>query len=106
MVLAISLALASRSCSRNLSRSGSSFRFFFFFFFFLGCFAPSSGSPDGPAASLGFTVSSGLAEELPRCMLRHLGFPDREPLSSIYLCLSSSSFSLETPPVHLRLGFP
>ena len=66
-VLAISLALASRSCSRNLSRSGSSFCFFcfFFFFFFLGCSASSSGSPDGPAADLFLTVSSGLAKELP-----------------------------------------
>ena len=62
--LAISLALASRSCSRNFLRPGSAL-FFFFFFFFFGCSVSSSGIPDGSAAGVGSPASSGFAEELP-----------------------------------------
>ena len=64
MFLAISLALASRSCSQNFSRPGSSL-FFFFFFFFFGCSVSSSGTPGGSAAGVCPPVSSGFAEELP-----------------------------------------
>ena len=65
MFLAISLALASRSCCRNFSKPGSFLFFFFFFFFFFGCSVSSSRIPSVSAAGVGSPVSSGLAEELP-----------------------------------------